>query len=114
MSAKPSKLTPRDVMSANASSWPNDARPRSNGDLTAALDELVERVAQRAADIVVERQEAQAVEPYLSVEEAASYLACKSKRVYDLTSQRRVPFLKDGSRVLLRRSDLDAYLEAQR
>jgi excisionase family DNA binding protein len=105
---------PRDVVGADGSSWPDDARQRRNGDLTAALDELVERVAARAAEMVVERQQPQAVEPYLSVAEAASYLACKPKRIYDLTSQRRVPFVKDGARLLLRRADLDAYLEAQR
>jgi excisionase family DNA binding protein len=73
-------------------------------------DELVEAVARRAAEIVLERQEA-VVEPLLTVEQAAVYLACRRKRVYDLCSQRRVPFSKDGSRTLLRREDLDAYLD---
>jgi len=70
----------------------------------------LERIAERAAELVAERA---APEPLLSVEQAADYLACKPKRIYDLCSQRRVPFAKDGSRTLLRRADLDAYLEAQ-
>lgn len=73
--------------------------------------ELVDAIAERAAQLVAERQAA-ALEPWWSVEQAAEYLACKPKRVYDLCSQRRVPFVKDGSRTLLRREDLDAYLEA--
>ena len=73
--------------------------------------ELVEAIAQRAATLVAERQDAGEAPPYLSVEEAADYLRCKPKRVYDLCSQRRIPFVKDGSRTLLRRVDLDAYLE---
>jgi excisionase family DNA binding protein len=72
---------------------------------------LVEVVAQRAAEILA----AEAPDPlaYLTVQEAANYLRCKPKRVYDLCSQRRVNYLKDGSRTLLRRVDLDAYLEGQ-
>jgi excisionase family DNA binding protein len=82
---------------------------------TIALDmpaELVEAIAERAAELVAERQVV-AVEPLLTVDQAAAYLACRPKRIYDLCSQRRVPFAKDGSRTLLRRADLDAYLEAQ-
>lgn len=75
--------------------------------------ELLEAIAERAADLLAERQAA-TVAPLLTVEQAAAYLACKPKRVYDLCSQRRLPFAKDGSRTLLRRADLDAYLEAGR
>jgi excisionase family DNA binding protein len=74
--------------------------------------ELLERIAERAAELVAERQAA-AAEPWLTVEQAARYLSCRPKRIYDLCSQRRVPYAKDGSRTLLRREDLDAYLEAQ-
>lgn len=72
--------------------------------------EFVEAVAQRAAEILAERQGAPEPMPYLTVDEAAGYLRCKPKRVYDLCSQRRLPFVKDGSRTLLRRTDLDTYL----
>jgi excisionase family DNA binding protein len=75
--------------------------------------ELIELVARRAAELLAERQPA-ALEPWLTVDQAAQHLACRPKRIYDLCSQRRVPFVKDGSRTLLRRADLDAYLEAQR
>jgi excisionase family DNA binding protein len=47
---------------------------------------------------------------YLTIPEAAELLRCKRQRIYDLLSQRRIPRVKDGTRTLLRRSDLDAYL----
>lgn len=46
----------------------------------------------------------------LTVAEAAAHLRCRAKRIYDLTSQRRLQPVKDGSRSLYRRGDLDAYL----
>ena len=70
------------------------------------LEQLVAAVAQRVLLAVP------AASPYLSVTEAADYLRCGRQRIYDLTSSGRLPFVKDGSRVLLRRADLDAYLEA--
>lgn len=48
--------------------------------------------------------------PYLTVPEAAEYLRSSRQRVYDLLFSRRLPRVKDGSRVLIRRTDLDAYL----
>jgi excisionase family DNA binding protein len=74
----------------------------------------LERIAERAAEILASQVVHTDAQPYLTVSEAAEYLRCKPKRVYDLTSQRRLPVVKDGSRSLLRRSDLDAYLEANR
>ena len=87
----------------------------SNGSMAPSVSlsvppEFVEAVAQHVADLLAEHQTADPT-PYLTVEEAAEYLRCKPKRVYDLCSQRRIDFCKDGSRTLLRRIDLDAYLE---
>ena len=47
---------------------------------------------------------------WLTVAEAAEVLRCRPKRVYDLCSQRRLPFTKDGTRTLIRRADIDLYL----
>ena len=77
-------------------------------------DAALEAVAERVALILADQAPADASAPYLSVEEAAEFLRCKPKRVYDLCSQRRIDYVKDGSRTLLRRADLIAYLEAQR
>lgn len=69
-------------------------------------DELVEAVATRVAEMVG----TPTVSPLLTVDEAADYLRCRPKRIYDLTSQRRLEFVKDGSRTLIRREALDRYL----
>lgn len=74
--------------------------------------DLLEAIASRAAELLAEQLPAAELNPYLTVDQAAEYMACKPKRIYDLCSQHRIPFAKDGSRTLLRRGDLDAYLEA--
>jgi excisionase family DNA binding protein len=70
-----------------------------------ALDALAERLAPRLG------QPGQA-DRWLTVGEAAEYLRCPKSRVYSLVSARRIPFVKDGSRTLFRRSELDAWLRA--
>ncbi|MGZ4185019.1 MAG: helix-turn-helix domain-containing protein [Solirubrobacteraceae bacterium] len=50
-------------------------------------------------------------EPWVGVEQAAAHLACKPQRVYDLVHQRAIPHHKDGSRLLFRLSELDAWLD---
>lgn len=68
--------------------------------------DFVEAVASRVAELLA----APTVSPYLTVDEAAQYLRCSRQRVYDLLSSRRLTKLKDGSRVLLRRDELDEYV----
>lgn len=72
-------------------------------------DELLDALADRLAERVAQ---APTVPDWLTVNEAAEYLRCRPKRVYDLCCQRRIPFAKDGSRTLIRRAGLDAYLAA--
>src|SRR3954453_7476972 len=77
------------------------------------LAELAEAVAERAAELVLERlgQPAEVgSSPYLNVGEAAAYLRCERQRIYDLLSSRRLTKLKDGSRVLVLRAELDALI----
>lgn len=70
-------------------------------------DEIVEAIAARVAGLI---EPGTSPSPLLDVKEAAAYLRCEPKRVYDLTSQRRIAFVKDGSRTLIRREALDQYL----
>jgi excisionase family DNA binding protein len=67
------------------------------------LDELADRVAARLAEQVEQRPE-----PWLTVDQAAEYLACPVSRIYDLKARGEVEFGKDGSRLLFRREWLDA------
>lgn len=73
--------------------------------------ETAEAIARRAAELVLEQLDDRAAPELLTVTEAAELLRCAPQRVYDLTSSGRLPFFKDGSRTLIRRVDVDAYLE---
>jgi excisionase family DNA binding protein len=75
-----------------------------------AVDALAERVIAR-----VRSMRAAWEEPWVGAEDAAEHLACARQRIYDLVYQRehtRIPFRKDGDRLLFRRSELDDWLEA--
>jgi excisionase family DNA binding protein len=75
------------------------------------MGELVERVAVRVAESLADRlTPAPDVSPWLNVDEAAEWLRCKPKRIYDLVSQHRLQAHHDGSRLLFRRDELDAYV----
>jgi excisionase family DNA binding protein len=78
----------------------------------AVPDDLLEALAVRVAELLAPVLAMPAVSPWLDVAEAADYLRCKPKRIYDLISQRRIPVHRDGGRVLLRRDELDRYLAA--
>jgi excisionase family DNA binding protein len=69
------------------------------------------------ANAIVEQmreQLAARTSPFLDVPEAAEYLRCKPQRIYDLVSQRVLPACRDGRRLLLRTSDLEAYVSETR
>jgi excisionase family DNA binding protein len=72
--------------------------------------ELVEAIADEVAMLLASRLE----EPdkWLSATEAAEYLRCGVSRVYALSSARRIPLHRDGSRLLFRRSELDIWVKA--
>lgn len=74
-------------------------------------EELVEAIAQRAADLVLEQLEHATAGPeFLTPGEAADLLRSSRQRVYDLLSSGLLRRYKDGSRVLVRRSEVLAYL----
>jgi excisionase family DNA binding protein len=72
--------------------------------------ELVELIAARAAELAVDALAARP-ERWLDVAAAAEHLCCSKSRLYSLASARRVPFSKDGSRLMFRASELDAWVE---
>lgn len=68
----------------------------------ALVDEIVQRVR---AELVEDTQ------PWLDAAGAAEHLCCSVHRIYRLTSQGAIPCVHEGSRLLFRRRDLDAWLE---
>jgi excisionase family DNA binding protein len=74
---------------------------------------LVEAIAVRAAEIVLERQRDNgSSSPYMSVPEAADYLRCKRQRIDDLLSSHRLTRYKEGGRTLVLRAELAEYVRA--
>lgn len=76
---------------------------------------LVEAVAGRVVELLEQRlAPAGADDPWMDVDQAADYLACKPQRIHDLVSLGRLSYDgRDGRRGLFRRSTLDAYVEEQ-
>lgn len=87
----------------------SDTRPDLTVDLGPALAELVgSAVEERLAGTT------DALQPYpwLNAKQAAEYLCCPLSRIRKLTSAGDLPVHHDGSRVLYRRDELDAYIYA--
>lgn len=76
----------------------------------AVPDAFIDAVAERvAARLTADRPTGP--EPWVDVPAAAAYLACPRSRLYALVSADRIPHRKDGSRLLFRCSELDAWLD---
>lgn len=74
-------------------------------------DELVERIAHRAAELLAEQLGAPAEDGWLrGAERIADYIDAPRSRVYALVSARRIPVHHDGSALIARRSGLDRWL----
>jgi excisionase family DNA binding protein len=71
----------------------------------------IERIAERAAKLVLERQAEADGPTWLDAKGAAEYLAAPVSRIHDLVQLRKLTPRRDGRRLLFRRRDLDAYLE---
>lgn len=88
----------------------------TNGSAAGALsllvpDDLVDAIARRVVELLPTSQTTED-DPWLDVEEAAERLRCPTSRIYDLKSQQRLRWAKDGSRLIFRRSWVDAVPEA--
>jgi excisionase family DNA binding protein len=78
--------------------------------------DLVEAIAERAAELVLQKlaEEAAVSSPYLTIPEAAAYARCKRQRIDDLLSARRLSRHKDGRRTLVLKAELEAWLQRTR
>lgn len=80
-------------------------------DLVAAIEELVDERVRNQLDDVGGADVLPS--PWLTIVETAELLRCKRQRIDDLLSQGRLARYKDGSRTLISRADVDAYLRRQ-
>lgn len=62
-------------------------------------------------ELLQEQTTTDRTEPWLDVAGAAGHVACKKSRIYALVHQRTIPHHRDGTRLLFRRSELDAWVE---
>lgn len=69
----------------------------------AMLDELAKRVA-------VKVESSRVPQPYLNTAEAAEFLRCGTQRIHTMVHQGRLRPLKEGARLMFRRTDLEALL----
>jgi excisionase family DNA binding protein len=79
---------------------------------------LVDAIVEAAGPVVLKRiadlEIANGEQPdYFTVAEAATFLRARPQRVYDLLSSRRLRRFKDGTRVLVSRAELEAYLAGE-
>lgn len=83
----------------------------SNGPLALSVpSELVEAIAERAAELVGERIDT-AEDGWLRGADAiAAYIGAPRSRVYALASAGRIPVERDGSSLLAQRSALDRWI----
>jgi len=88
------------------------------GPLTVTLEltgEQLDLLARRVAEIVAAHTPPTAppASAFLSVREASELLRASRQRIYDLLSDGRLTRHKDGSRVLIRRDEIDRYLRGE-
>jgi excisionase family DNA binding protein len=76
--------------------------------------DLIEAVAQRAAELVLARSEGQGGSPFLTTREAAEYLRCAPQRIHELVCRGELSRFKEGGRLLLDRREVDALVVADR
>jgi len=76
-------------------------------------DDLVERIAQRVAEILAERDRRESSSRWLTAQQAADYLQATPQRIYDLRSSGWLSRTGDGSRVLVDRRELDVLLASR-
>ena len=94
-----------------------------SGDLlSAGLEEVVEMLAERTAEILLQKMKLDqgafgAVDmgaEMMDVMQAAEYLRLSSSTLYKLSSRGKLAVVKLGGRVRFRRADLDAYVAEHR
>lgn len=75
-------------------------------------DVFLERIAQKAAEIVLEHHED--MPDYLDTAATAQYLGWPKKRIDNLCSKRLIPFYKSEGRRIFVRQEIDCWVQEQR
>ena len=71
-------------------------------------EEVIELIAARAAQLTWQLElEENPPSPYMTADEAAEFLRCKPKRIYDLRTSGRLTRLNEGGRALVLRTEIE-------
>ena len=81
-----------------------------NVTLTMTTEQL-EAIAEKVAALMGATASTLHTPDLMTPAEASRYLRCGRRRIYDLVSAGRLPRLREGGRLLLRRADLDRLVE---
>jgi excisionase family DNA binding protein len=89
--------------------------PPAPGERTLALtipQDVLDQIVEEAAQIVIAQLGHPEPDnsPYMTIVQAAEYMQAKRHRVDDLLSKGVLTRIKDGSRTLVARAELEAYL----
>jgi excisionase family DNA binding protein len=73
--------------------------------------EILEQLAERAAEIVLERLEPLDADRWMDAGDAAAYLGLTRNALHKLTARRGIPFAQDatGGKCWFQKSELDAW-----
>jgi hypothetical protein len=85
----------------------------SDGLTISVPDDLLEAIAERAAELLAERQGARTNDGWLrGADHIAAYIGAPASRVYALASCKppRIPVHRDGSALIAKRSELDSWV----
>ncbi len=85
--------------------------------LQAFITELVNEAVQTALvqrnDVVQQEQVEQQVKAeVMNADQAAEFLHIAKQTLYSMTSRRKIPFYKNGKKILFRRGDLEDWLNS--
>ena len=85
--------------------------------LQAFITELVNEAVQTALEqhqetAITELAENNQKAEVLNAEQAAEFLHIAKQTLYSLTSRRKIPFYKNGKKILFRRGDLEEWLNS--
>jgi excisionase family DNA binding protein len=86
----------------------------TNAELAQLIDAAVHNALHQSKFTQLKTQPRPQLEKYLTVAEAASYLKCAKPTLYQMVSERTVPFIKNGSRTLFDTADLNEWMSQKK
>ena len=81
--------------------------------ITELVNEAVQTALVQRKDVVKQEQADQQVKAeVMNADQAAEFLHIAKQTLYSMTSRRKIPFYKNGKKILFRRGDLEEWLNS--